>query len=77
MLVVTRKPQQSLTLTTEHGEVITVQYLAVDGAQIRLGIDAPMSVVIERDDMISSKTKHKFKRTPKFLQDNDDDFGNR
>lgn len=48
MLVITRKPDQAFKI----GEDIWVEVISVNGNQVRLGIDAPREIAIERDDMI-------------------------
>jgi carbon storage regulator CsrA len=53
-LVLNRTPQQQIYLSHPDGR-ITVTVLDVSGAKVRLAIDAPSSVSIERDDM---KSRH-------------------
>lgn len=59
MLVLTRLRQQSVTLTLPHepvellalaGEEITVTVCGVDRGAVKLGLHAPQSVLIVRDD---------------------------
>jgi carbon storage regulator len=52
MLVLTRKIGEKITI----GNDITVTVLAVKGTQIRLGIDAPKDVIVDRNE-ISEKRK--------------------
>lgn len=47
MLVLTRKPQQQIVID-HHGQKIVVTVVAVDGNKVRLGVDAPKSVRIDR-----------------------------
>ncbi|SHF89182.1 carbon storage regulator CsrA [Ornithinibacillus halophilus] len=47
MLVLTRKQQQSIQI----GEDIEIKVLAVDGDQVKLGIEAPKSVEIYRKEI--------------------------
>ena len=53
-LVLNRTPQQQIYLSHPDGR-ITVTVLDVSGAKVRLAIDAPSSVSIERDDI---KSRH-------------------
>jgi len=48
MLVVTRKPSQSIVI----GDEIEVVVLAVHGEQVRLGIRAPKSVPVHRKEVL-------------------------
>ena len=45
MLILTRRVGEAMKL----GEEITVTVLGVRGNQVRIGIDAPKSVAIQRD----------------------------
>ncbi len=54
MLVFERYPEESFTLHTSDG-VITVRVLGYKGYRVYLGIDAPKSVAILRDD---AKQRH-------------------
>jgi len=47
MLVLTRKPEQSLRL----GDNITVTVLAIEGDRVKLGIDAPRTVSVLRQEL--------------------------
>ena len=49
MLVLSRKPEQSLVL----GDSITITILAVDGDRVKLGIEAPRSVTVLREEIYS------------------------
>ena len=53
MLVLTRFPSQKLYIRTTDG-LITVVVLDTRNGWVRLGIDAPRSVEIERDDIKES-----------------------
>jgi carbon storage regulator CsrA len=54
MLVLTRKPGQSIVLTTEHGERITVHVIGKrrgrDG--LHIGFDAPRSTKVLRRELM-------------------------
>ncbi|WP_100400255.1 carbon storage regulator CsrA [Bacillus sp. FJAT-44742] len=47
MLVLTRKPNQSIQI----GEDIEIKVVAVDGDQVKLGIDAPRHIDIHRKEI--------------------------
>ena len=47
MLVLTRKPEQSLRL----GDSITVTVLAIEGDRVKLGIEAPRTVSVLRQEL--------------------------
>jgi len=53
MLAITRNIGSSFTI----GDDITITILAINGRQVRIGIDAPKHVEIKRDDMIKEKPK--------------------
>jgi carbon storage regulator len=47
VLIVTRKPQESVMI----GDDITVTVLGVKGNQVRIGINAPKSVAVHREEI--------------------------
>ena len=47
MLILTRKPGESITI----GDDIKIQVIEIKGKQARLGIDAPKSYVIHREEI--------------------------
>jgi carbon storage regulator len=47
MLVLTRCPEQIIRI----GESISVRVLDVKGNQVRLGIDAPRNVIVDREEI--------------------------
>lgn len=47
MLVLTRKPNQSIQI----GDDIEIKILAIDGEQIKLGIQAPKNIDIHRKEI--------------------------
>lgn len=47
MLILTRKLGESITI----GDDIKVSVLGIHGRQVRLGIDAPMDVVVHREEV--------------------------
>lgn len=47
MLVLTRKPEQSLRL----GDNITLTVLAIEGDRVKLGIEAPRTISVLREEV--------------------------
>lgn len=47
MLVLTRKPQESI----EIGENVTVKILAIEGNKVRVGITAPRTINVVRTEI--------------------------
>lgn len=54
MLILTRRPGETIAITTPSGETIKVQFIERKGNQIRLGFDAPKEITIMRDDAKST-----------------------
>lgn len=53
MLVLSRKPEQSVIMTVNGTDVsIKVLVVEISGSQVRLGFEAPQSVAIARDDCV-------------------------
>jgi carbon storage regulator len=52
MLILTRRPGESLILELPGGEQITVTVLEVKGNQVRIGTDAPGDVTIVREELL-------------------------
>ena len=70
MLILTRRVGEALKL----GEDITVTVLGVRGNQVRIGIDAPKSVAIQREEIYSTAVTD---RTPEIrdeLSDIQDEY---
>jgi carbon storage regulator CsrA len=57
MLVLTRQPDQKILLKLPTGEEVTITVLRVKGRYVRIGIAAPESVRILRDDCVSQVRK--------------------
>jgi carbon storage regulator len=49
MLILTRKEGETITI----GEDIQIKVLAVQGGKVRLGIDAPREVRVNREEVLS------------------------
>ena len=52
MLILTRRPGESLILELPTGERIKVTVLEVKGNQIRIGTDAPDDIAIVREELL-------------------------
>ena len=53
MLVLSRKQHQSLVI----GENIKITILEVKGNQVRIGIDAPDSITVRREEILNKTIK--------------------
>lgn len=51
MLILTRRPGETILIDTSDGEQIQVAVLGVKGNQVRVGIEAPVDVVILRKEV--------------------------
>jgi len=51
MLLLTRRPQETIILTTTDGTEVRVTVMGVTGNQVRVGISAPRSVTIVREEI--------------------------
>ena len=47
MLILTRRPNETLMIGTE----ITVTVLAIKGNQVRIGVNAPKNVIVHREEI--------------------------
>jgi len=52
MLILTRRPGESIIIKTPAGEQITVRVLEVKGKQVRIGTDAPDDIAIVREELL-------------------------
>lgn len=57
MLVLTRKRNQAIEISTSDGP-IKLTVVSVGEANVKIGIDAPPSCLIERDDVKSRVNRH-------------------
>lgn len=55
MLILTRRPDESLVMTTPKGEQVEVIVLGVKGNQVRLGIVADKSINIVRSELLDDE----------------------
>jgi len=51
MLILTRRPNETVCI----GDDVRITVLAVNGAQVRIGIEAPRSVVVDREEIYARK----------------------
>ena len=56
MLILTRRPGESIMIELPTGERIQVAVLGQKGNQVRVGIDAPADMVILREELIDRET---------------------
>jgi carbon storage regulator len=52
MLILTRRPGETLIIETPAGEQITATVLGTKGNQVRIGTDAPADVSIVREELL-------------------------
>ena len=55
MLILTRRPGETLVLETASGELIKVTVLGVHANQVRIGVDAPKSISVDREEIYLKK----------------------
>jgi carbon storage regulator CsrA len=53
MLVLSRKIKESITLQTQEG-TITISIKNIKGQQVKIGIDAPLSVDVDRTELLET-----------------------
>jgi carbon storage regulator len=53
MLILSRRPNESLHI----GKDVVITVLGIHGQQVRLGIDAPKTVVIDREEVHARKQR--------------------
>ena len=56
MLILTRRPGETLIIETPAGKQIKVTVLEVKGNQVRIGTDAPDDIAIVREELLESAT---------------------
>ena len=56
MLILTRRPGESIIIETPAGELIQVTVLGVKGNQVRIGTDAPEKITILRQELLKADT---------------------
>ena len=55
MLILTRRAGETLRI----GDNVEVTVMAINGAQVRIGIKAPRTVVVEREEIAERKRRDK------------------
>lgn len=53
MLILTRKPEETLVINKS----IRVRVMSVNGNQVRIGIDAPKDIEVDREEIFLAKQK--------------------
>lgn len=48
MLILTRKPEQGIVISGD----VTVRILSIEGERVKIGIDAPRSVTVLREELV-------------------------
>jgi len=56
MLVLARRPGETIIIETPAGERIEVAVLGIKGNQVRVGTEAPPDVTILRDELLRDAT---------------------
>jgi carbon storage regulator len=56
MLVLTRKPGETIVLKLPTGEVVQVVVINIDHSRVRVGVEAPKDVVILRGELYADQT---------------------
>lgn len=55
MLILTRRPVETIDLTLEDGRRIEISVLGVNGNQVRIGIEAPKTIIVDRHEITKRK----------------------
>jgi carbon storage regulator len=58
MLILTRRPVETIDVTLEDGRRIEIAILGVKGNQVRIGITAATSITIDRHEITERKAIH-------------------
>ena len=58
MLVLTREQSQRLVVTLEDGRKILIDFLRCTNSRTKVGIDAPITVRVEREEIVGKPRKH-------------------
>lgn len=57
MLIITRRPVEAIDCTLEDGRRITFTVLGVDGNQVRIGIAAAKTILVDRREISIRKDR--------------------
>jgi carbon storage regulator len=60
MLILTRRPGESLRI----GDDIEVTVMAVNGSQVRIGINAPRDISVDREEIAERKRRDREASSP-------------
>jgi len=52
MLILNRKKDDGILITTMHGEQIRVCICDISGSRVRVGIDAPRDITVLREELL-------------------------
>jgi carbon storage regulator len=55
MLILSRRQGESVVITLASGELIEVTVLAMHANQVRIGVDAPKTVAVDRQEIYLKK----------------------
>jgi carbon storage regulator len=55
VLILTRKTGEEIDITLEDGRRITITQLGVKGNQVRYGVSAPKTVIVDRHEITERK----------------------
>jgi carbon storage regulator len=55
MLVVTRRPSESLVIELPTGELVEITVLSVKGNQVKLGTNAPKHLPVVREELLAGR----------------------
>lgn len=57
MLVLTRRPGESIILSLADGTTAKIEVSQVNGGQVRIGVDAPKSIGVDREEIYIAKQR--------------------
>ena len=61
MLILTRKPEESIIIKTDTGALIEVKVISVFGKIVRLGVHAPKTIEVDRKEIKEKKDARNLK----------------
>ena len=53
MLILTRRPQETIRV----GDEVTITVLGVEGSKVRIGINAPRHITVDRQEVFERKQR--------------------
>lgn len=60
MLILTRRPDETVVI----GQNIRVRVMGVNGNQVRIGIDAPKNIEVDREEIHEKKQQERSNKKP-------------